>query len=374
MHETAPALALTGKRNPANVTPATFAATVVHWQKKHGRHHLPWQQSHDAYKIWLSEIMLQQTQVSTVLGYYERFLSRFPTLAELARARQEDVMPFWAGLGYYARARNLHRCAQTVQEQHNGEFPQDPALIAQLPGIGRSTAGAIAAFAWQVRTPIMDGNVKRVFTRWFGIEGYPGNSAVDKTLWKLAHDVLDAAPVSLDIRAYTQGLMDLGSSLCARRNPSCDQCPLQNGCHARTHNRQNTLPTPKPRSAVPLRSCHMLVLVSEGKVLLEQRADSGIWGGLLCLPQFDDEAALQHWCTHQGIALPASGRMAGLQHVFTHFKLDITPWRLDVGPRSLAEPSAAQQWLPLSGPQTLAVPAPVKKILDGLSGLPLFAG
>ncbi|MFA7624556.1 MAG: A/G-specific adenine glycosylase [Pusillimonas sp.] len=374
MPEHTPTPAQPGAFNAADpVTPATFAAAVVNWQKQHGRHHLPWQQSYDAYTIWLSEIMLQQTQVSTVLGYYERFLERFPTLGDLARARQDEVMPYWAGLGYYARARNLHRCAQTVQEHYNGKFPEDPALIAGLPGIGRSTAGAIAAFAWQVRTPIMDGNVKRVFTRWFGIAGYPGSTAIDKKLWELAHSVLDAAPDTLDIRAYTQGLMDLGSGPCARRNPSCGQCPLQNGCHARMHNLQNTLPTPKPRAAIPLRTCHMLVLTHNGKVLLEQRADSGIWGGLLSLPQFDDEDALQRWCTHRGITVQASGKMAGLQHVFSHFKLDITPWRVEVEAPALAEPSPVQHWLALAGTDKLAVPAPVKKILDGLATLPLFA-
>ena len=379
MHEHAASLAQTGKTSPVDsggsvdpVTPATFATAVVRWQKTHGRHHLPWQQSHDAYRVWLSEIMLQQTQVSTVLGYYERFLARFPTLGDLALARQDEVMPFWAGLGYYARARNLHRCAQAVYTQHDGEFPHDPELIAQLPGIGRSTAGAIAAFSWKVRTPIMDGNVKRVFTRWFGIEGYPGSSAIDKKLWALAHDVLDAAPATLDIRAYTQGLMDLGSGPCARRNPSCGGCPLRNGCHARAHNLQNTLPTPKPRATQPQRRCHMLVLTRDANVLLEQRGDSGIWGGLLCLPQFDDEHAMQQWCIHQGITLHPSGRMAGLQHVFSHFKLDITPWHATTTVTALAEPRTTQQWFALSGLADLAVPAPVKKILDGLTTLPLF--
>ncbi len=365
--QTPPAPGVVSARTETPIDRGTFAAAVVCWQKRHGRHHLPWQQSHEAYRIWLSEIMLQQTQVSTVIGYYERFLERFPTLADLATARQEDVMPYWAGLGYYARARNLHRCAQVIMTQHAGQFPEDPAQIAMLPGIGRSTAGAIAAFAWNVRTPIMDGNVKRVFTRFFGIEGYPGNTAVDKALWSLAHEVMDKAPETLDIRAYTQGLMDLGASICARRNPACGQCPLQNGCHAKANGLQNTLPTPKPRKLIPTRSCHMLVLLQDGKVLLEQREDQGIWGGLLSLPQFDTEDDLQRFCLRQDIPLQASAKMAGLQHVFTHFKLDITPWQVRLPDQHLNEPLERCQWLEASGGQGLAVPAPVKKILGGLS-------
>ena len=351
---------------PDPITIETFAAVVVDWQKRFGRHHLPWQQSHDAYRIWLSEIMLQQTQVSTVIGYYERFLERFPTLTDLAQARQEDVMPYWAGLGYYARARNLHRCAQAVQANHEGRFPQNPEQIAELPGIGRSTAGAIAAFAWQVRTPIMDGNVKRVFTRFFGIEGYPGNSTVDKALWALAHDALDAAPAALDMRAYTQGLMDLGSSVCTRRKPDCSRCPLQNGCHANAHHLQDALPTPKPRKTVPTRQCHMLIVVEQTRVLLVQRENEGIWGGLLSLPQFDTEDDLRAFCRQQGLTLDPSNRMGGLTHVFSHFKLEITPWRIESNINRLNEPLRGQHWFELSTADTLAVPAPVKKILTGL--------
>ena len=317
--------------------------------------------------------MLQQTQVGTVLGYYTRFLERFPTLPDLAMASQDEVMPFWAGLGYYARARNLHRCARAVFEQHQGQFPKDPALIAQLPGIGRSTAGAIAAFAWRVRTPIMDGNVKRVFTRWFGIEGYPGLTSIDKKLWGLAHEVLDTAPADLDIRAYTQGLMDLGSGICARRNPDCDQCPLQQGCQARTRNLQHCLPTPKPRKTVPVRSCEMLVLTVGRQVLLEQRADTGIWGGLSSLPQFENEAALGAWCLQRGLEPAENKRLAGLQHVFSHFRLEITPWLATRPGFSVQEPEPGQHWANLDRLDTLALPAPVKKILEGLAtALPLF--
>lgn len=346
--------------------PSAFVTTIIQWQKQHGRHHLPWQKTGDAYRIWLSEIMLQQTQVSTVIDYYHRFLERFPTLQALAQADQADVMPYWAGLGYYARARNLHKCAQAVQATHGGRFPEDPELIAALPGIGRSTAGAIAAFAYGVRTPIMDGNVKRVFTRYFGVTGYPGNSVVEKTLWALAHNVLDAAPATVDIAAYTQGLMDLGSGPCARRNPACEQCPLSHSCHARKHGLQNQLPTPKPRAEVPLRSCHMLILLHDDHVFLEQRPDSGIWGGLWSLPEFDDPEALASYCVQRGVTT-APQRMGGLQHVFTHFKLDITPWQVNAPGATTREAEPQKQWFALQQWPTLALPAPVKKIIAGLA-------
>ncbi|OXR49971.1 A/G-specific adenine glycosylase [Pusillimonas sp. T2] len=345
---------------------SAFVTTIIQWQKQHGRHHLPWQQTRDAYRIWLSEIMLQQTQVSTVIDYYQRFLERFPTLQDLAQADQAQVMPYWAGLGYYARARNLHKCAQALQADHGGSFPEDPEVIATLPGIGRSTAGAIAAFAYGVRTPIMDGNVKRVFTRYFGIAGYPGNAKIEKTLWALAHNALDAAPATLDIAAYTQGLMDLGSGPCARRNPSCEQCPLTQSCHARVHGLQNQLPTPKPRAEVPVRSCHMLILLSNDTVLLEQRPDSGIWGGLWSLPEFDSPTALASYCVQRGVAA-APQRMGGLQHVFTHFKLDITPWQVNTTSTTANEPEPQRQWFDLQHWPALALPAPVKKILAGLA-------
>lgn len=348
----------------------SFATTVVKWQKTHGRHHFPWQQSRDAYRVWLSEIMLQQTQVSTVIGYYKRFLERFPDLTALALASQDEVMPYWAGLGYYARARNLHKCAQVVHAQYNGQFPPDPALIAQLPGIGRSTAGAIAAFAYGVRTPIMDGNVKRVFTRHFAIAGYPGSSKIDKALWELAHAALDAAPGTLDIGSYTQGLMDLGSGPCARRNPACEQCPLQGSCQARQLGLQSQLPTPKPRTVVPTRSCEMLLLLCDNQILLERRPDSGIWGGLWTLPQFESLDDMNAFCVAQGLALDTPQRMGGLQHVFTHFKLNITPWQAKYPEIQLNAQRANQAWFPIEQWPDLALPTPVRKILSGCAPVP----
>ena len=310
--------------------------------------------------------MLQQTQVSTVIAYYQRFLARFPDIQSLAQASQEEVMPYWAGLGYYARARNLHRCAQTICNQWQGRFPANSQDIASLPGIGRSTAAAIAAFSHQERSPIMDGNVKRVFTRYFGIEGVTSERATEQSLWHTAQVVLDAAPGHLDMTAYTQGLMDLGPTCCTRSRPTCEPCPLRQGCYARLHGRQGELPTPKKKKPSPERQCSMLIAHQAGRVLLEQQPSPGIWGGLWSLPRFDSDddllAASRKWAAPDS---PAR-KMAGLCHVFTHFKLHIAPWYVSNDVARLAEPLPSQRWVALDDLGSTALPAPVKKILEGL--------
>jgi A/G-specific adenine glycosylase len=343
-----------------------FADTVVQWQKKAGRHGLPWQATHDPYKIWLSEIMLQQTQVATVIGYYLRFLERFPTLHALAQASQDEVMPYWAGLGYYARARNLHRCAQEIEQHQGGRFPQSADDIMQLPGIGRSTAAAIAAFAYGQRRPIMDGNVKRVFTRYFGIAGSPGARATEQCLWETAETALSLAPPSLDMAAYTQGLMDLGSTCCTRSRPACSQCPLAAHCYARIESRQHELPTPKQKKSGDERQCKMLILRSRDHILLEKRPSPGIWGGLWSLPQYDDIDGLNSACLGWGQTTDQACKVAALLHTFSHFKLHIEPWYLDCKAPVLAEPSPAQAWVAIAALDAAALPAPVKKILGGL--------
>ncbi len=343
-----------------------FAMRVVEWQRQHGRSHLPWQGTQDAYRIWLSEIMLQQTQVSTVIGYYSRFLDRFPTIASLAGASQEEVMPYWAGLGYYARARNLHRCAQELVNTWNGRFPSSAAEIATLPGIGRSTAAAIAAFAHNERSPIMDGNVKRVFARYFGIHGVTSQQKTERILWDTAHAALDAAPKALDMPAYTQGLMDLGSGCCTRGRPDCMRCPLQATCHAHRSATQDQLPTPKPKKSVPERHCAMLILENAGLVLLERQVSPGIWGGLWSLPKFDDAASLQAACVNWGQAGTTVHRMAGLRHVFSHFKLHIEPWHVPCKNPIIAEPGPEQAWIPVAELSSIALPAPISKLLDGV--------
>lgn len=359
-------------------TMTDFALRVVRWQQQHGRHHLPWQNTQDPYRIWLSEIMLQQTQVATVLGYYTRFLARFPTVTALAAASQEEVMPYWAGLGYYARARNLHKCAQTIQQQYGGVFPHSSAILATLPGIGPSTAAAIAAFAYGERAPIMDGNVKRVFCRYFGIYGLTHLRATEKQLWQAAHEVLAHAPTALNMAAYTQGQMDLGAQVCTRGQPNCAVCPLQQGCYALQHQVQTELPTPKPRKSTPERHCHMLLLQHQNHVLLEQRPNKGIWGGLLSPPQFETAHQLEQFMLEQGLGhLDEAQKMAELSHVFSHFTLHITPWwvqqssHLHENPAHYNQPAKApeQHWLPLAQIQQAALPAPVLKLLQGITSL-----
>ena len=254
-------------RDTATAVAAAFAPALIAWQKKHGRHDLPWQNTRDAYAVWLSEIMLQQTQVSAVIPYYRRFLERFPTIAALAAAPADDVLALWSGLGYYSRARNLHRAAQQVVAEHGGHFPQSQEAVMALPGIGRSTAAAILVFAFGKRGAILDGNVKRVLARVRGITGYPGDSAVAAKLWEEAERLLPKT----GLRAYTQGLMDLGATVCARRNPRCTECPAQALCIAHRGGRTAELPTPKPRKALPQRRTLMLILQRAGEVLLEKR-------------------------------------------------------------------------------------------------------
>lgn len=315
----------------------SFSERIIAWQQRQGRHDLPWQGTRDPYRIWLSEIMLQQTQVATVIPYYQRFLARFPTVAELAEALPETVAELWAGLGYYSRARNLHRCAQLVVSAHGGRFPEDPAVLETLPGIGRSTAAAIAAFAWGRQAAILDGNVKRVFCRHFGIAGYPEATAVKKELWQLADALLPAT----GIEAYTQGLMDLGATLCGRSRPRCGDCPLAGTCVARRDGRQAELPSSKPRPAMPERSA-TFILVSNGHgVLVERRPPTGIWGGLLVPPEGDPATILPAL----GLAGAACEPLPEFRHSFTHFRLTIRPLLCRVAP-GLVAGEGGRQWLP----------------------------
>lgn len=360
--------------------PTGFAQDIVAWQQHAGRHDLPWQHTRDAYRIWLSEIMLQQTQASTVIPYYLRFLETFPTLGDLAAADPDTVMHAWAGLGYYARARNLQRCAQTVMRDFEGRFPQEPDILAQLPGIGPSTAAAIAAFAFGVRRPILDGNVKRVLARYFGVFGPTSTRQVEQQLWAHAHAVLDAAPAGLDMSVYTQGQMDLGAQVCTRHNPDCAHCPLSRDCYARRHACQHTLPTPRPRRALPERTCLMLILECQGHLLLDKQPSPGLWGGLWALPQFETLETLSAACAQMRMApdaasprSPALLKLAGIAHAFTHFRLHIEPWWLRSGASTLPPPGAAQAWIPVHQLGRIGMPAPLSKLLGGLYGAPTAA-
>ncbi|WP_419341476.1 A/G-specific adenine glycosylase [Achromobacter sp. PD1] len=342
-----------------------FAPRIVDWQRRHGRHDLPWQNTRDPYRIWLSEIMLQQTQVATVIPYYERFLQRFPDVAALAAAAQEDVMPYWAGLGYYARARNLHRCAQEIARDWGGRFPPTAQAIATLPGIGRSTAAAIAAFAYGERSPILDGNVKRVFTRHFGIAGDPTKREVEQKLWALADAQVEAAP-GLDMAAYTQGLMDLGATLCTRGKPACEACPVADSCVAKREGRQAELPTPKARKTIPERETCMLVLRHQGAFLLQQRPEPGIWGGLWSLPEFDVSQDPDSASRALGLEPEQRFELAAFAHTFTHYRLHIRPWLVPVRATGLHESARPERWVPADELPSMALPAPVKKLLQGL--------
>ena len=366
--------------------PSDFGMRVVTWQRRHGRHDLPWQNTRDPYRIWLSEIMLQQTQVAAVIEYFQRFVTALPTVAALAAASADEVMALWAGLGYYSRARNLHRCAKAVIDEHGGVFPTDPAVLVTLPGIGRSTAAAIAAFSAGVRSPILDGNVKRVFARVFGIHGYPGERAIETRMWALADQALPPAGPSQadDMVAYTQGLMDLGATICSRGKPACladaAACPLSMDCVARRDGLTAALPTPKPRAAIPERSTVMLIVRHGREVLVNLRPDSGIWGGLWSLPEmaddsvpFDPEAAEDAALERaRPLGKPVRAYLAGeLTHVFTHFRLLIRAIRVDLETATCRD-SADSRWLSLDDLDALGTPAPVRRLLEDQAKIGLF--
>jgi len=342
----------------------SFAATVVKWQKKHGRHDLPWQNTRDAYRIWLSEIMLQQTQVATVVPYYQRFLDRFPDIQALAAAAPDEVLTLWSGLGYYSRARNLLAAARIVARDYGTGMPREFAAWLELPGIGRSTAAAIAVFAFGARQAILDGNVKRLFARRFGIAGFPGEAKVAAALWRETERQLP----SRNIEAYTQGLMDLGATVCTRTRPKCDHCPVATDCVALNMCAITQFPAPRPRKALPQRHTQMLVLLHANEVLLEKRAPTGIWGGLWSFPEAaagTDIIALS--AQRYGATVKAHAAMPTVAHGFTHFKLDIAPQRLIVSRIAPRAAAPGVMWLPLSEALGAAVPAPIKRILATLS-------
>ncbi|MBI4996177.1 MAG: A/G-specific adenine glycosylase [Rhodocyclales bacterium] len=346
-------------------TPSPFAARLIAWQKRHGRHDLPWQDTKDPYRVWLSEIMLQQTQVATVIPYYQRFLARFPDLASLAAAPVDAVMAHWSGLGYYARARNLHACAQAVMAKHGGEFPPQPEAIAALPGIGRSTANAIAVFCFGARVAILDGNVKRLLARHAGIEGWPGNPAVESQSWRYAESLLPATEVD----TYIQAQMDLGATICTRSKPKCESCPVAEDCVARRDERTAELPTAKPRKALPERETTMLVLIENDRVLLLPRPPTGIWGGLLSLPELATGRDAEQEAARLGCRIVSQQALAAVSHTFTHFRLTIMPLLCEVQSANLAaEPGA--RWLAAADLAQAPLPAPIRKLLAVLLDQP----
>jgi A/G-specific adenine glycosylase len=342
---------------------ADFAPALIAWQQHHGRHDLPWQNTGDPYAVWLSEIMLQQTQVATVIPYYRRFLQRFPMVAALAAATEDEVLALWSGLGYYSRGRNLHRAAGIIVAEHGGRFPETPDALMALPGIGRSTAAAIFVFAFGGRAAILDGNVKRVLARLRGIEGYPGDPAVAARLWRDAEVLLPQK----NLVAYTQGLMDLGATVCTRRKPRCSECPASALCVALATDRVSALPASKPRKTLPQRRTMMLVLQRAGEILLEKRPPAGIWGGLWCFPEEDADADPVAACARRYGATVTPGTMLPVvAHGFTHFRLDILPQPAIVKswPQRAEEPGCL--WISPEDALQAALPAPVRGIVERL--------
>lgn len=337
-----------------------FSARLIAWQKVHGRHDLPWQNTTDPYAIWVSEIMLQQTQVTAVIGYYATFMARFPNIASLASAEQEEVLQYWSGLGYYSRARNLHKAAQTIMANFGGEFPTSFEAAQTLSGIGRSTAAAIVSFSFGQIETILDGNVKRILARHFLIEGWPSKPVVANKMWALAESLLPKD----NMVAYTQGLMDLGATVCTRSKPKCDMCPLKQSCQAFITNSTSILPTPKPKKAIPHKETTMLIMRMGNKVLFEKRPQKGIWAGLWSFPEIAMSAIASEIAADQfGLLVEPEEPLAIVNHVFTHYKLAITPQPLQV----ISQPKKLDvnnlTWLTVEDAITAAIPTPVRNIL-----------
>ncbi|NWL76759.1 A/G-specific adenine glycosylase [Pseudomonas taiwanensis] len=342
------------------MSPEQFSGAVLDWYDSHGRKDLPWQQGITPYRVWVSEIMLQQTQVSTVLGYFDRFMEALPSVQDLAAAPEDEVLHLWTGLGYYTRARNLQKTAKQVVAEHGGEFPRDVDQLAELPGIGRSTAGAIASLSMGLRAPILDGNVKRVLARYVAQDGYPGEPKVAKQLWEVAERFTPHERVN----NYTQAMMDLGATLCTRSKPSCLLCPLQSGCRAHHLGRETDYPVSKPRKALPQKRTLMPLLASrDGSILLYRRPSSGLWGGLWSLPEMDDLDALAPLASQHALRLGERRELPGLTHTFSHFQLAIEPWLVAVEGSAPAVAEGDWLWYNLATPPRLGLAAPVKKLL-----------
>ncbi|MGH8253807.1 MAG: A/G-specific adenine glycosylase [Steroidobacteraceae bacterium] len=344
---------------------AAFAPELIAWHTRHGRHDLPWQRDPTPYRVWVSEIMLQQTQVATVIGYFDRFIVRFPDVATLAAAPLDEVLHLWSGLGYYSRARNLHRAARIIVADHDGAMPGNADALAELPGIGRSTAAAIRSLSAGDRAAILDGNVRRVLARFFAVAGAPNGRALQQRLWALAEE---CTPTH-DVARYTQAIMDLGATVCVRSRPLCALCPLQQGCAAHRSGRQHELPTPRVR---PPRRTEIVVMLfarqADGSVLLERRAERGVWGGLWCPPQFANVADATQFAQHRLAAAQVEPCLRDtLHHAFTHFELEISPLLARCDGFSGVMEDAPMLWYNPASPERLGLPAPVSSLIQSLT-------
>lgn len=342
---------------------ASFSGRVLDWYDVDGRHDLPWQQRRSCYRVWVAEIMLQQTQVSTVIPYYQRFMQAFPGLDALAGATLDQVLEHWSGLGYYSRARNLHRAARMIAEEHQGAFPESRDQLEALPGIGRSTAAAILAQALDQRHAILDGNVKRVLCRYHAVEGWPGKTAVQKQLWMLAENHTPGVRVA----DYTQAIMDLGATLCTRSAPQCPRCPLSADCQARISDRVDRFPSPRPRKSMPVRTARLLILTDQGsgRILLEKRPPSGIWGGLWSLPEAGVGDSIEQVCRQRwGLKMLANEDRESFRHSFSHYHFDITPCQVRVRPAgSRVNDTGNIIWCTSSEAAERALATPVARII-----------
>lgn len=345
---------------------SAFAERLLAWFDASGRHNLPWQHPRTPYRVWLAEIMLQQTQVQTAIPYYARFLDALPTLPDLAAAELDRVLALWSGLGYYARARNLHQAARVCVERHGGELPRDIDALQALPGIGRSTAGAILAQAHGLRFPILDGNVKRSLARYHGIRGWPGSGPVEKRLWALSESHLPQSRLA----DYTQAVMDFGATLCTRGDPACALCPLRDDCVARREGLVDQLPEPKPGKPLPERRTLMLVLRDDqDRLLLARRPPTGIWACLWSLPEAADHDEARHWLSrHSDADYDHAEPLPAFEHVFSHFRLRIEPVLLrEARPRDAVGDNPDLRWQPLADIGDIGLPAPVRKLLGSLA-------
>lgn len=346
-----------------------LAASLLTWFDRHGRKDLPWQREPDPYRVWVSEIMLQQTRVAVVIPFFERFIARFPALKDLAEADRDEVLRLWSGLGYYARARNLHKAATVIMSKHGGRFPADIGKAMDLPGIGRSTAGAILSLALGQRHPILDGNAKRVLARCFAVPGWPGRTAVLRRLWELA----EACTPRERVHSYNQAMMDLGATLCTRNRPSCGGCPLAHGCLALSQGAPTAFPEPKPHKTLPIRASRMLVVRNRaGEVLLERRPPAGVWGGLWSLPECGLRQDVADWCRQRLGVLPLRVEMLpGRRHSFSHFHLDIEPIQIELrsGYEAIVEDDRTL-WCTAERRGELGLAAPIARILREIADMP----
>lgn len=341
-----------------------FSQAVLNWYEHYGRKTLPWQIEKSAYHVWLSEVMLQQTQVATVIPYFTRFIEQFPTVNDLASAPIDDVLHLWTGLGYYARARNLHKAAQVISEQFHGQFPNQFADVVALPGVGRSTAGAILSLAQNQQYAILDGNVKRVLTRYYAIEGWPGNKAIENKLWSLSEQVTPEQ----DVAKFNQAMMDIGAMVCTRTKPKCTLCPLHIDCIAYQTVSWQLYPTKKPKNTIPEKTAYFLLLEQNHHIWLEKRPPAGIWGGLYCLPEFTSEQAMTDWLNQRGIEVTTTKQLISFRHTFSHFHLDIIPIHCKISCYNKCLDESTGYWYSLiTDNAKIGLATPVYKLLHQLT-------